>query len=600
MKENDRSCTGFCIGNIHCKSCNEKEDKEKLEKKLASLKNIHEALESGGWETNEKLHAALLEAQKAQKELIVDHEIISAVSRLYFSIFRIDLIHDFYEEVSSDDSIHHLTGHEGKAQEKMNELCRSIVAEEYQDVVMRFFDLSTLADRLKKTETVEMSYHAQDGNWHEARFIEKKREENGRVTHVLYVTRIVSEEKKKELERERLEIACKVAERASEAKSAFLFNMSHDIRTPMNAILGYEKLIRAGLTDPKLLHYQERMEQASEILLSIINNVLDMARIESGRMELNESCHSVGSVICGIQKVFEEEAKEKDLKFEYSIHTEHSYILCDITKMQEIFTNLISNAVKYTPPGGTITMETRELPYDREGYVLIESVITDTGIGMSEEFLPHLFEEFARERNTTDNKIAGTGLGMPIVKKLIDLMDGTIEVESTLGKGSRFSVVIPHRIAKEPCDQKQEEAFAYENSLENLNGIHVLLAEDNELNAEIAIVMLEEMGMTVELAENGMECVKKMKQNPAETYDLILMDIQMPKMDGYQAAQVIRGLPEKEKAEIPIIAMTANAFEEDRRMAFQKGMNGHVSKPIDVRKFAETVNQVLKKAVLHP
>lgn len=300
--------------------------------------------------TYEVLCKVVEEAEAARNRALLENEIISSVSRMYFAIFRIDLLHDFYEEVSSDTSIHILTGHSGKAQQKMN------------------------------------------------------------------------------------------------------------------AILGYEKLIRAGLTDPKLLHYQDRMEQASEILLSLINNVLDMARIESGRMELDETCHKVGNVISSVNEVFEVAAKEKGLEFEYHTEVCHSYIMCDITKVQEIFTNLISNAVKYTQPGGKISVVTRELPYDREGYILIETVVEDTGIGMSREFLPHLFDEFSRERNTTSGKVAGTGLGMPIVKRLVELMKGKIEVESALGKGSRFSVIIPHRLA----DKKTtKEKWIFHHRIEN-------------------------------------------------------------------------------------------------------------------------------------
>lgn len=471
--------------------------------------------------TYEALCKVVEEAETTRNKALLENEIISSVSRMYFSIFRIDLLHNFYEEVSSDDSIRIITGHSGKAQQKMDEICQTLVSQEYRKLMMKFFDLSTVADRLAENDTIEMEYHAADGNWHEARFIEKKRDRNGQVTHILYVTRIVSKEKQKELEKERLRIACKVAERANEAKTAFLFNMSHDIRTPMNAILGYEKLIRAGLTDPKLLHYQERMEQASEILLSLINNVLDMARIESGRMELDETCHKIGNVISSVKEVFEVAAKEKGLQFEYQLDVRHSYIMCDITKVQEIFTNLISNAVKYTQPGGKVTVTTRELPYERKGYILIESVVEDTGIGMSKEFLPHLFDEFSREKNTTAGKVAGTGLGMPIVKRLVELMNGEIKVESTPGKGSRFSVIIPHKLAEEGY-YKKEINFSSQNSRpDNLKGLHILLAEDNELNAEIAIAILEEMGIRVELAMDGIECVDKLQKHPEETYDLM-------------------------------------------------------------------------------
>lgn len=546
-------------------------------------------------ETSERLHRALQEAQDARDELIMDHEIISSVSRLYFSIYSIDLINDFYEEISSDSSIHRLTGHEGQAQQKLREICETIVAEDYQAAMMHFFDLSTVQDRLAETDTVEMDYHAADGNWHEARFIEKNRDEMGRVTHVLYVTRNVSKQKQQELEQERLQIAYQAAESANAAKTNFLFNMSHDIRTPMNAILGYTQLMKEELTDPKLLHYQEMIEQSGNLLLSIINNVLDMARIESGKMELDENYSEAGNIIGGVCKVFEVEAKKKNLTFEHVVNVQHTHIMVDATKMHEIFTNLMSNAVKYTPPGGKVSIYTEELPCEREGYVCIRSDITDTGIGMSREFLPHLFDSFSRERNTTAGKVVGTGLGMAIVKSLVDLMGGTIEVESELGKGTTFSVTLTHRLADEHYYEKKTLKDEAEKD-SDFSGRHILLAEDNELNAEIAMVILEGMGFTVDHVEDGIYCVDKLVQEPADTYDLILMDIQMPNMDGYKATRVIRQINDPAKANIPIVAMTANAFEEDKRKAFACGMNGHIAKPIDISKVRETLKGIVRSA----
>ena len=546
-------------------------------------------------ETSERLHRALQEAQDARDELIMDHEIISSVSRLYFSIYSIDLINDFYEEISSDSSIHRLTGHEGQAQQKLREICETIVAEDYQAAMMHFFDLSTVQDRLAETDTVEMDYHAADGNWHEARFIEKNRDEMGRVTHVLYVTRNVSKQKQQELEQVRLQIAYQAAESANAAKTNFLFNMSHDIRTPMNAILGYTQLMKEELTDPKLLHYQEMIEQSGNLLLSIINNVLDMARIESGKMELDENYSEAGNIIGGVCKVFEVEAKKKNLTFEHVVNVQHTHIMVDATKMHEIFTNLMSNAVKYTPPGGKVSIYTEELPCEREGYVCIRSDITDTGIGMSREFLPHLFDSFSRERNTTAGKVVGTGLGMAIVKSLVDLMGGTIEVESELGKGTTFSVTLTHRLADEHYYEKKTLKDEAEKD-SDFSGRHILLAEDNELNAEIAMVILEGMGFTVDHVEDGIYCVDKLVQEPADTYDLILMDIQMPNMDGYKATRVIRQINDPAKANIPIVAMTANAFEEDKRKAFACGMNGHIAKPIDISKVRETLKGIVRSA----
>ena len=382
------------------------------------------------------------------------------------------------------------------------------------------------------------------------------------------------------------------AEKANAAKSEFLFNMSHDIRTPMNALLGYSELIKRELTDPKLLDYQEKMEQSGNLLLSIINNVLDMARIESAKVELDEDYEKIRDIYQGIYKIFQAEAEKKciHLKMEYDV--KHEHVICDETKNKEIFLNLISNAVKYTASGGRVTIRITELDCDRKDYVRIRTQVIDTGIGMSEEFLPSLFEAFARERNTTDGKIAGTGLGMPIIKKYIDMMYGTIEVESKQGEGSKFTVTLEYRIADKSYYERATEKFSDMDET-RISGKHILLAEDNDLNAEIAQFILEDMGLIVDRVEDGVQCVSRIEQKPAGTYDLILMDIQMPNMDGYRATEMIRGLSDKDKATIPIIAMTANAFEEDRKKALAKGMNGHIAKPVDAEKVEKTICSVL-------
>ena len=379
------------------------------------------------------------------------------------------------------------------------------------------------------------------------------------------------------------------AEKANAAKSDFLFNMSHDIRTPMNALLGYSELMKRELTDPKLLDYQEKIEQSGNLLLSIINNVLDMARIESGKMELDENYVKIRDIYQGVYKIFQAEAEKKGIRLEMEYDVRHEHVICDETKNREVFLNLISNAVKYTASGGTVTIRITELDCDRKDYVRIQSQVIDTGIGMSEEFLPSLFEAFSRERNTTTGKVAGTGLGMPIIKQYIDMMGGTIEAESKLGEGSRFTVTLEYRIADKNYYEQDTEKASDMNETGRISGKHILLAEDNDLNAEIAEFILEDMGLLVDRVEDGIQCVAKMEQEPAGTYDLILMDIQMPNMDGYKATEIIRGLADKSKATIPIIAMTANAFEEDRKKALAKGMNGHIAKPVAAEKVEKTI-----------
>ena len=384
------------------------------------------------------------------------------------------------------------------------------------------------------------------------------------------------------------------AEKANAAKSDFLFNMSHDIRTPMNALLGYSELMKRELTDPKLLDYQEKMEQSGNLLLSIINNVLDMARIESGKVELDEDYVKIRDIYQGVYKIFQAEAEKKGIRLEMKYEVQHEHVICDETKNREIFLNLISNAVKYTASGGTVTIRITEIDCDREDCVRIQTQVIDTGIGMSEEFLPSLFEAFARERNTTAAKVAGTGLGMPIIKKYVDMMGGTIKAESKLGEGSKFTVIMEYRIADKGYYEQVTDPSPDTEETDWISGKHVLLSEDNELNAEIAEFILEDMGLIVDRVEDGIQCVARMEQKPAGTYDLILMDIQMPNMDGYKATQTIRRLADKKKAGIPIIAMTANAFEEDRKKALAKGMNGHIAKPVDAEKLKKTILSALR------
>lgn len=385
------------------------------------------------------------------------------------------------------------------------------------------------------------------------------------------------------------------AEKANAAKSEFLFNMSHDIRTPMNVILGYNQLMKSQLTEPKQLDYQKKIEQSGKLLLAIINNVLDMARIESDKMKVDENYEIVGEIVDEIISTFSSEAEEKGIHLSGSMQVTHRNILCDGTKIREIYVNLVSNAMKYTPRGGNVTITVEELPCEKEGYVKIKAEIKDTGIGMGKEYLPTLFEPFSREHNTTTGKVGGTGLGMAIVKKYMDLMGGSIEVVSEPGKGTIFTFTLMHKIADRKCCSQKTETVETSDKGESLRGKHVLLAEDNDLNAEIAVTVLEETGLVIERVEDGIQCVNRIEQMSAGTYDLILMDIQMPNMDGYQAAKYIRHLNDKKKAEIPIIAMTANAFAEDRKRAFDAGMNGHIAKPIDIEKLGAVILSILKK-----
>ena len=399
---------------------------------------------------------------------------------------------------------------------------------------------------------------------------------------------------KEALYAEKIERAAKRAEEASEAKTRFLFNMSHDIRTPMNAIIGFSDLLEKHLDDKEKVHdYIKKIQLSGSFLLSLINYVLEMARIESGKATLRTEVGDAQELLGALNAVFEPAVEKKRLKYNCTLDVEHRFIICDVTKVREIVLNIISNSVKYTPEGGSVTVQIKEIPWEKEGWTAYRILVEDTGIGMGAEYLPHIFEEFTRERTSTESKVVGAGLGLPIVKALIDLMGGTIQVESERGKGSKFEVILPFEIASEEEVKdsyvKKEEKL-YNRSKEK----RILLAEDNELNAEIAITILEENGFKVERAEDGCKCMELFSEKPTGYYSTILMDIQMPNMDGYTASRKIRGMEREDAKAIPIIALTANAFDEDRNKAFAAGMNGHIAKPIDVGRMVRTIGALVK------
>ena len=396
------------------------------------------------------------------------------------------------------------------------------------------------------------------------------------------------------LHEKELEKAVLEAKNANEAKTRFLFNMSHDIRTPMNAIIGFSELLEKHIDEKdKAIDYIGKIKSSSNFLLSLINYVLEMARIESGKLALKKEVGCVTELIESLTDVFEPGVKKKFITYSCETDIQHKYVIGDETKIREIFINIIGNSVKYTPEGGKISVSVKEEPFEKENYIAYRIIVEDNGIGMSKEYLPHIFEEFSREHTSTESKVTGTGLGLPIVKSLIDMMGGTIEVESELGCGTKMNVVLPFELASEKqiLEEKQKEK---EKISDSILGKRVLLAEDNELNAEIAMTVLKENGLKAERAANGKQCMEMLKKMPEDYYDMILMDIQMPEMDGYEATKLIRNLDDA-RADIPIVAMTANAFEEDRQKALESGMNAHVSKPVDMNILFKVMAQILKK-----
>ena len=390
----------------------------------------------------------------------------------------------------------------------------------------------------------------------------------------------------------KLQVAVEKAESANHAKSTFLFNMSHDIRTPMNAIIGYADLASRHLDDPaKLKNYMENIQVCGQNLLMLLNNVLDLARIENDKTEMEYSVSDIEKDFRNCVAMFRNQADSKGQTLMVTTQLQYPYIYADIPHLTEICTNLVSNAVKYTGAGGTIRCDVTQKPGEKEGWCDTVVTVADNGIGMSQEFQKHIFEPFERERTSTVSKVEGSGIGMGIVKKLVGLMGGTVEVESRIGVGSTFIVTIPCRIASE--DETQAKRETNPSDQKCLCGTRILLTEDNDLNAEIAVELLQEEGCTVDRAKDGVECVDMLEKAANGTYQLILMDIQMPVMNGYDAARKIRGLDDPQKANIPIIAMTANAFTEDRQVALDAGMNDHIAKPINMNVLVPTLRKYL-------
>ncbi|WP_432628146.1 hybrid sensor histidine kinase/response regulator [Brotaphodocola sp.] len=553
---------------------------------------------------------------RQEKKMELQKEVIEGLAAEYFSVLLVNADSDTVEIVREDDKMG-----QGIVKENYDgESCWScmiaryateLVSDSSRDEFIK--KLSPEYIRSQKTDysfiydTYDPTERKGTGAGHEPIFYQARVSFVNKTdnTIVVVATRNVDDIIKKErLQEKALQEAYVAAEAANKAKSDFLFNMSHDIRTPMNAIIGFTELLDQHLDDrEKAQNYIKKIKTSNEFLLSLLNNVLEMARIERGKERLDETEINVYEFCQKIFAVFHAQMKEKKIDFFYSIQIEHPNIFLDQTKMREILLNILSNALKYTPENGSVTLKITELfpglALGASNHVVYQTVIEDTGIGMSENFLPHIFEDFSREHSSTESGISGTGLGTAIVKKLVELMQGNIDVESKLGVGTKFTLTIPHRIAERTQeDFEKSEEWSEESTgaypTEAFKGKRILLAEDNELNAEIAITILREAGFQMEHAEDGIICVDMVEKASGDYYDLILMDIQMPNMNGYEAAQAIRSLPDKKKANIPIIAMTANAFEEDRKTAFAMGMNGHIAKPIAVKTLLEQLTKIVK------
>ena len=407
---------------------------------------------------------------------------------------------------------------------------------------------------------------------------------------------LISSKKHRERQYEaELEKAAEQAKNANEAKTRFLFNMSHDIRTPMNAIVGFSDLLEKNLqNEKKAKEYLGKIQSSSNLLLMIINQVLEMARIESGTAVLQLKAEDMDALFHRVNTVFEEDIRKKNLQYHTVLDVRHHYAVCDQTKLQEIMLNIISNAIKYTPEGHSIHVEVHEAVSENPSKIRYIFSCEDTGIGISEEYLPHIYEEFSREHTSTENKVPGTGLGLSIIRSMIELMGGSIQVESRQGIGTKFTVDLSFDMAS------KEEVYGSRNAIKTsaihtIKGKRILIAEDNELNAEIAKTVLEDVGALVTRVEDGQQAVELFKEKPAGTFDAILMDLMMPVMDGYTATKKIRSSERSDAKTIPIIAMTANAFQEDAEKCIAVGMNAHLAKPLDIEKVKTTICHLVKK-----
>ena len=462
------------------------------------------------------------------------------------------------------------------------QIIKEMIAEPFVQKYMDFFDIKTMAERLHNKESMSDEFMKKDGTWFLSMGVPQIYDADGNVTSVLFANRDVTDEKIRELRQEKeLREAKLKAESANHAKSSFLFNMSHDIRTPMNAIIGYAELASRHLEDTaKLVRYLEKIQVCGEELLSLLNNVLNLARIENNKIEMEYTVSNVYESFENYVTMFQQQAESKNQTLSLTEQIMYPYVYMDAPHLSEICLNIISNAIKYTNDGGTISCNVSQTASEKEDWCNLIITVTDNGIGMSEEFQKHVFETFERERNSTFNHIEGSGIGMGITKKLVELMDGTIEVKSKQGEGSAFTVTIP-------CRKASEEDFLVKknNNLRDkncLDGVRILLVEDNEINREIAVELLTEEGCIVETAGDGAACIDMIEKAEADYYKIVLMDIQMPIMNGYDAALIIRKLKDTKKSRLPIIAMTANAFAEDVNKALSAGMNDHVAKPINM------------------
>ncbi len=545
----------------------------------------------------EKLKQANLELEKqkialehALAEARLNNEVISTIGKIYWLIYRLDLEQGTFEEISVKDERSHLTGDCGKIAERFPKACRLTVQSEYRENMLAFLDMNTLSERMRDREEIAQEYRTITGNWHVGRFIVQKRDADGNVTKALYTIQIINEQKQQELEYEKkLAGIAEEAQRASLSKTDFLRRMSHDIRTPINGIRGMIEIANHFADDlQKQKECRDKVWEASGYLLSLVNSVLDMNKLESGAVVLTETPFDLPQLLSEVNTVAEMQAAEHGLYYGVDMEKQqiaHPYLIGSAPHLKQVLMNLASNAVKYNKENGRVIVWCSELSCD-EKIAVFQFACTDTGIGMSREFQKRAFEPFTQEgRDNARTHYDGTGLGLSIVRALVQQMGGNITFESEEGVGTSFLVTLPFCIDTNPQTKPKETV----NEPIDLSGVRVLLAEDNDLNMEIAKFFIEQHGAEVTVARNGKEAVELFARAPQGTFDLILMDVMMPVMSGYEATETIRGMAREDAKTIPIIAMSANAFQDDIQKSRSVGMNDHLPKPLSTEKLLSAI-----------
>ena len=533
--------------------------------------------------------------QRALDEAKLSNEIIEAIAKSYQYISRIDISKNWFEEISNRAVENMNYKKSGEVTSGNRNACKKFVAEEYQEAFLKFADITTLPVRMKNEETIVMEYQMKDGNWHKLRFIEKKRDKDGNLTHVLCAIRSISDVKKKEQE-----LLQQVAEARKDAalKSRFLSNMSHDIRTPINGIIGMTELADRYPDNPEIQKKcREKLLESARHLVSMVNDILDMNKLETEQFVENDIPFNLAAVLNRVNTDQQMQAGKK--KIDYVVdwkksELNHMYLMGNLVYIEKLLTVITDNAVKFTKPGGNVSVWCREISEDDER-AFYEFGCSDNGIGMSEEFAGHAFEMFSQENKTSRTQYEGTGLGLAIAKKITERLGGTIEIKSKKNCGTTVTMTIPFKTGVQNLMQYTENVNTESTEDIPLEGLHALIAEDNELNLEIAKLMLEEKGICVECAADGKEAVAKFEESEPGYYDVIFMDIMMPYMNGWDATRKIRTLQRPDADKIPIIAMSANAFAEDIINSHISGMNWHLTKPIDADKLMTALKECIRK-----